>query len=130
MAGLDIIKIGQTAAKIGMTLAGNAKKPVTLKIVNPAREYDPTTDTMVGAPTEIQVEAIPYNRKNPQTPNKDVSDKQFSTHTRTLAIEAAKLPANSRISEEDALTFDGFTWEIVDAQLDPAEALWLVDIRR
>lgn len=127
---LSLQKLGALGAKIGMGLAGDAKITVTLRLGTTTTGYDPATDAATVASNALVVLALPYNRKNRKSPNNEVTDKTFDAHERTLLIEAANLPAGTKITPNDTAEFDGAKWQVREAQLDPAKAAWIVDVGR
>lgn len=127
---MNIGRLAASAAKIGMKLAGDAKVSVTLRLRTGSDAYNPATDTNEGAVTEVTVESLPFKRRNTEGPQTLVADVKLSTNTRTLLIEAAKLPAGAVVKESDEVVMGGDTWQILDAQLDPGGGAWLLDIQR
>lgn len=128
--GLDIRALGALAANVGMELAGNAKSTVTLHIGG-THTYDPTTDSAgPTGTTDVEVEALAYKSQDQRDDSAKGEDATTNSRSRSMLIEAADMPAGTKITEADTVTEDGLTWLIFDATLDPAGALWVLDLRR
>lgn len=127
MKGLPIKRIGQGVAKLAFGLAGDGKETeITLYLGRAGGTYDPATDTEGPAGTTItDREGIVFKARNQQQGTDDIS-----VNTRTLLIEAAQLPAGTKITEKDSVKIGDDDWNIVDAMLDPAEAIWTLELRR
>lgn len=129
MSGINVQRLAAAGTKIGMNLAGNSKVDVILHIAT-GRAYDATNDVTTNTATDIPVEAFFYMDKEAQTPQLEVSQKQFSPNTRTLLIEAAKLPAGTVITEADTVTMEAKLWQILDVDRPPGKAMWILNIRK
>lgn len=127
MRGLPIKKLGQGVAKLAFELAGDGKvTDVTLYLGRAGGTYDPVTDTEGPAGITIpDLEGFMFKARNQQQGGEDIS-----VNTRTLLIEAASLPAGTVIGEKDAVKIGAVEWNITDALLDPAEAVWTLELRR
>lgn len=126
---MNIQALAATAARIGMSLAGNAKERVTLHLRGTDGDYNPAQDdesTTGGA--DVALDVLPYEGENNQTGGKDV---EFSPYVEKLLVEAADLPAGRTITENDTVTrADGDRWEIKHVSKPPGQAIYILDVQK
>lgn len=125
---MDLSAIAKTAAALGMQLAGTVKIPVTLRLGTTPGTYDPATDRMTSTDaSEIDVEALPYRRRGIAI---EKSYGETLRQTKTIAIEAAKLPAGKEPNTNDTVLEGVIIWSIEHVEIDPGGALWILDLKR
>lgn len=131
---MDIAAIAKTAAKIGMQIAGTAKKPcvVVLGAAGSAQAYNAATDAITPDPAAVTVNllALKYAKKVQKNVGMRIIDDTIGAYSHTYAIEAADLPAGAELNEQTKITEGGTTWVTIKVEIDPGQALWLVDVRR
>jgi hypothetical protein len=119
--GLDLAAIAKSATATAMELAGTAKASATFKSGG-TTDVDFATDTAVttgGVSTPI--EGILYQLKQRQ--GNDATGWQTE-----FLVETAKLPAG--ISEEQTVVINGATWNIVNIQRIPTDAVTIFGLRK
>lgn len=132
---LDLVKIGALAAKLGLSLAGNTRVDVVITMgrQGQAAELDVETDTLKADPaatTTDPIKALKYVKKASQQPRLQLADGTTVQYSHTYAIEGAALAAGKEIKPDDSIAEGGTNWVVIEARIDPANALWLVDVRR
>lgn len=132
---LDLKAIAALAASIGMTTAANTRKTCTLKLgyAGSGQALNATTDVMTpdaAGVTVANVLALKYAKKAQQAPQVRLSDGTQASYSHTYAIEAADVPTGREIGEQDIILEGGTNWIVIQAAIDPGDALWIVDVKR
>lgn len=138
---LDLRKIGALAAKLGFSTAGNTRVGIALSLgaSGAAAEYDPATDAMTADPAAQTITldarggplmAIKWMRKDSREPRDKMQDGDVPLYSHTLGIEAASLPVGAVISSNDIVTEAGKQWSIISVEIDPAKAMWILEMRK
>lgn len=128
--GLNIQRLAALGARVGMSIAGNAKVQVTLRLGFQAVAYNPASDTTT--PTggvELAAQALRYQDEKQLAPNRIVQEGQNPAYSHTYGIEGAAVSGQT-ITPGDTVVDAGETWTVTKASIDPGGGIWIVNVRR
>ena len=119
---MGLQSVFKAAAETIFTALDDIPQSVTYTSVG-VRTYDPATGTLTGTDASYTVHMVmdSYERRE--------IDNQAVLSTDMMAM----IPVDSLTPEpttRDTIAYSGATWQIVGITTDPAEALWVFQIRR
>jgi len=112
----------QKAAAAAFNAAGNVKIAITYSSV-PNPTYVPATGVVTEAETDYSVNAIREEYKSKEIDNVNIKPKdiKFLILYEDLTII---------LSTKDYVTIGATRWNVVDWEIDPADALWTIQVRQ
>jgi hypothetical protein len=112
----------QAGIASGLAAIGNVRRTVTYHAQAAAPSYTPATGAVTRLEQDYQVTGLVYGYAR-----KDIDGVLVQPFDRRLLCHQADLPVSPKLTER--LTLDGQTWEVVGIEEDPAEAVWMLQIR-
>lgn len=116
----DTIK---SAVGSGFTALGDLKTTVTFKTHTANPSYNPTTQAISESSTSVSVTGVlaRYNRRQIDGQVIQPNDQKF------LFLQSAITFSPTLI---DSVIISGAEWQVIDVSKDPADAIWVMQIRQ
>jgi hypothetical protein len=107
----------------GLRAAGNVRRTVTYKAQSADPSYAPGTGTVTRPETNHTVQGLLYGYRRDEIDGVLIRpfDQQF-------VLLQADLPVTPKVTERLVLD-DGTSWEVVRVEQDPAQVVWILQIR-
>jgi hypothetical protein len=114
----------KAAAQTAVAAFGNVGKSVTYTSVSGNAVYDPTTGTSVQPTTDYPAIIVIFDSFEAQQINQ--------TTVRSFDQKAMIPVENLSVTPglDDYLTVNGVRWNVVNSETDPADALWILQVRK
>jgi hypothetical protein len=113
----------QTVAQTAIKATGTIRKKVIYKEKTSGPTYVPGTGTV----TENETSHTPYAILD-QNISEDIPNLSIDSNEKLVYIAMKDLSPEPRINDE--ITIDSIDWKVIDVKTDPAEALWVLKIKR
>jgi hypothetical protein len=109
--------------KTGLQATGNVRRTVTYKAQSADPSYAPAFGTVTRPETNHTVQGLLYGYRRDEIDGVLIRpfDQQF-------VLLQADLPLTPKVTERLVLD-DGTSWEVVRVEQDPAQAVWMLQIR-
>jgi hypothetical protein len=113
----------KAAAQTAVAAFGNVGKSVTYTSVSGNAVYDPTTGTSV-QPTASHTVTVIFDSYESQ----EINQTTVRSFDQKAMIPVENLSVTPGL--DDYLTSSGVRWNVVNSETDPADALWVLQIRK
>ena len=120
----------QSIAQTVVAATGTVRKTVTYtsKSANPS--YNPATGVVTESDQTYTVLAIVDMSPGRLSSISLESNPNLAVNTNKTLIYIAKLDLTPTPKLTDEILIDSVTWEVTDINIDPADALWILAIKR
>ncbi len=112
----------QKAAAVAFNAAGNVKTSVVYSS-NPNPSYNTATGKVTEGATNHTIDAIREDYKFDDVDNVNIKPEDIK-----LLVLYSEL--SILLAEKDYVTMNGTRWNVVNWQIDPANAVWTIQIRQ
>jgi hypothetical protein len=113
----------QKAAQVAMKATGNVSIPVIYRSISDNPSYNPATGTV----TEFQI-AYKVNMLFDLNMSEDIKNIALDHNEKLGYIAVADLEPTPKT--DDRIEIDYVDWTVTDVMTDPADALWILKIKR
>lgn len=117
--------IQRQVQKLANNYAGNLPESIIFRVASDT-PYDPVTDTGGVTYGSIAVDkafVLTYRQF-------EIDDNKIRSTDRKVLIAALDMPTVEEVKTSDKMTIDGDDWLVVNARLDPARAIHVVQVRK
>jgi hypothetical protein len=112
----------QAGIASGLAAIGTLRRTVTYKAQAASPGYTPGTGAVTRLEQNYAVSGLVYGYAR-----KDIDGVLVKPFDRRFLCHQANLPVSPKLTER--LVLDGQTWEVVGIEEDPAQAVWMLQIR-
>ena len=120
---MGLQEVFKAAAQTAVLAFGNVGKSITYTAVSGNAVYDPTTGASVQPTTDHTVTVIFDSFEAQQ-----INQTTVRSFDQKVMIPVEDLSATPGL--DDYLTVDSVRWNVVNSETDPADALWILQIRK
>ena len=121
----------QSVAQTLVAATGTIRKSVIYKSKSANPTYNPSTGAVTEAETSYTVQAVldmSPSGLGSAIGLGDVKNLAVNKNLKTVYIPKLDLTPTPKITDE--IVIDTVTWEIEDINIDPADALWILSIKK
>jgi hypothetical protein len=112
----------QAGIASGLAAIGNVKRTATYKASAASPSYTPATGAVTRLEQDYTVSGLVYGYAR-----RDIDGVRVKPFDRRFLCQQADLPVSPKLTER--LVLDGQPWEVVGIEEDPAQAVWMLQIR-
>jgi hypothetical protein len=113
----------QKAAQAVMKVSGNVSIPVIYRSITSDPDYDPTTGTVA----EYEL-AYKVNMLFDENLNEDLKNIAIDINEKLGYIAVLDLPITPKT--DDRIEINYIEWSVMEVHTDPADALWIIKIKK